>query len=134
DNQRFFPDTKLWPQAALPGLDGLFAKLALTGDLNDQPGVNVDVRGPVLDVGGLQDAYDKTIDVLHSAGYVDGRTLFPIGYDWRRSVTDPSVQQALTDAITTALQHRPRVDILADSQGGLVVTAFLQLQPDLAQQ
>ena len=142
DNQLLFPDTKLWPQAALPGLDRLFSDLALDPNLHDRSTVNIDIRGPVLNVAGL-DQYNRTVDVLQGAGYEQGdgsdATLFLFGYDWRRSVADNSsdkaTQQRLAQKVRDVMSqtHRSRVDILAHSQGGLVAMTFLATHPDLVQ-
>ncbi len=89
NNVHLLPDDHLWPEAAIPpGQPGLFNDLSLSPDLQNQPGENVESRGPVLGLL-IFHAYDRTVDKLKEAGYEEGdgrdATLFTFGYDWRRT-------------------------------------------------
>lgn len=85
------------------------------------------------------DVYDATLAFLRDHGYQDAagpsQTLFPWGYDWRKSAAQNAgdllayIDQIL--ATTKAGKAAGQVDILAHSQGGLVVEAALRSAQDI---
>lgn len=82
------------------------------------------IRAPVA-VDGAHDVYASTIRFLENAGYEEGRTLFVFPFDWRRSPSDnaPALLAKIDEVL--AATGKPRVDILAHSQGGLVTRVAL---------
>src|SRR3989338_3744933 len=69
------------------------------------------------------------IDDLKSQGYVEGETLFYLPYDWRKDIDDNiSVLGSKIDEILN-VSGVGKVDIVAHSQGGLIVKRLLYKQP-----
>jgi pimeloyl-ACP methyl ester carboxylesterase len=127
-----------WPRAAQTALsvsDDHLNQLKLQddGDTNCS-GCTVRPAGVITKVLWL-DSYESTITFLQRAGYVldtDGRpargeSLFMYGFDWRRAA-QVNAQRLLSfiDTVRAATGF-DKVNILAHSQGGLVVEATLSL-------
>ncbi|HEX9697047.1 MAG TPA: hypothetical protein VGB64_12145 [Actinomycetota bacterium] len=71
------------------------------------------------------DAYQETFDILAGHGYRRGRTLFPFAYDFRKSAAfNADLLLAKIDEVR-AQTGKPKVNIIAHSQGGLVTRAML---------
>ncbi len=80
----------------------------------------------------LYDYTDGLINLLTSAdfGYVEGQDLFTFPYDWRKGVSEETVNQlkGQIDYIvnqTAAGQAAGRVDVVAHSTGGLVTKKYV---------
>ena len=80
----------------------------------------ISVLGPFWKI----DAYQGLIDTLKRMGYREGETLFVFTYDWRRSNLETA--HALGAFINTI--PAPKVDVVAHSMGGLLLTIYLQQQ------
>jgi pimeloyl-ACP methyl ester carboxylesterase len=92
--------------------------------------------GPVLRKPSIKLNYtQRLIDDLVNSGYTEGEDLFTFPYDWRKDITDIA-NQNLTGQIdyilnqTAAGQAVGKVDIIAHSQGGLVVKKLLYDKPE----
>jgi hypothetical protein len=89
------------------------------------------------------DVYESTISRLEEAGYVEGETLFPYPYDWRKDLEDIKGGNVLYDDLQADVslpefidyareKNRlpdgtlPKIDILAHSRGGLLTYATLR--------
>lgn len=84
----------------------------------------------------LYDYTDGLINLLTSAdfGYVEGQDLFTFPYDWRKGVSEETVNQlkGQIDYIinqTVAGQAAGRVDVVAHSTGGLVTKKYVIEHP-----
>jgi len=71
------------------------------------------------------DTYGGLVRYLERVGgYVRGKSLFVLGYDWRKGVADAAGQlEDLVDRVSGRYQER--VDLLGVSSGGLVARYFL---------
>lgn len=80
--------------------------------------------------------YSKALsDDLVSQGYEPGKTLFTFPYDWRKDLSEIATQNlsGQIDYIlnqTSAGKTAGKVDVIAHSQGGLVVKSLLYLRPE----
>lgn len=74
--------------------------------------------------------YEYMIADLEQAGYVPGKTLFGMPYDWRFDIRDQ--QSLLRNTIEKALDESgsDKVDIVAHSMGGLLVKEYLLSDKD----
>jgi pimeloyl-ACP methyl ester carboxylesterase len=74
------------------------------------------------------DIYDKTVKTLAAAGYKENEKLFIYRYDWR--LNNEGLATGLLDYIDQVRTQTlsDRVDILAHSQGGLVIRIALSRQ------
>jgi|GEM_PF-762255 len=70
--------------------------------------------------------YDDLIATLEANGYVDGKDLFTMPYDWHRSNVLTALQ--LRDKINEVQQicQCAKVDLVAHSMGGLVARQYIQ--------
>ena len=80
--------------------------------------------------------YSKALlDDLTPQGYESGKTLFTFPYDWRKDLSEIATQN-LSGQIDYILDQTPagkaagKVDVIAHSQGGLVVKSLLYLRPE----
>ena len=89
-----------------------------------------------------QDVYANTIAKLEAAGYVEGETLFPFPYDWRKDARGVKGGGHLYGEDMTLVQlldfvreknrrpdgSLPKVDVMAHSRGGIVTLTALRDQ------
>jgi pimeloyl-ACP methyl ester carboxylesterase len=70
--------------------------------------------------------YDDLLESLRMNGYEDGKTLFPLPYNWRQDNTFSAYElgQKIDYAISTS--GVDKVDIVAHSMGGLVARKYLE--------
>lgn len=76
--------------------------------------------------------FNHMIDRLQASGYVAGRTLFGFPYDWRQDY-DKSfdrITQTINQALTSS--GASSVDIVAHSQGGMLMKSYLLAHPEMA--
>jgi pimeloyl-ACP methyl ester carboxylesterase len=115
------------------------------GAVTDVTPLNSDVRvWPIKDDYGLKgisyldaDQWDMSsyfnhmIDVFKSNGYVAGKTLFGLPYDWRQDYAKEFTN--ITTAINNALaaSGQSKVAIVAHSQGGLLIKSYLLAHPEM---
>ncbi|GAA1378313.1 alpha/beta fold hydrolase [Catellatospora chokoriensis] len=128
---------EVWPnqQYAADPWDFLLKDLKLNNDgYTACCGVKLGRRGMIAETAGT-DVYRSTVEHLMSNGYVLDRnnkpepneTLFLYPFDWRRSAqANATALLQLVDRIRDVTGH-DKVNILAHSQGGLVVRAMLSL-------
>ena len=101
--------------------------------------VEVKIAGHVFD---SADFYNSTEALLErpifvngkiQPGYVLDENLFEFPYDWRKSAATVNAD-ALADKVREVLAatHASKVDLMAHSQGGLVVLGMLRAHPELA--
>lgn len=115
------------------------------GQVYDVAPLNSDVRvWPIKDNYGLKgisylDAdtwdissyYNHMIDVMYSRGYVAGKTLFGLPYDWRQDYAKEydNITAKINQALTASGQSK--VAIVAHSQGGLLMKSYLLAHPEM---
>lgn len=101
----------------------------------DEPAGDIVAGEPIRGVLSLAKQAQSLYDVLRELGYTtqDGKVLAPIGWDWRKGVDDPQVQQDVAAAIERlADEHGRKVVVVIHSTGGLVLRALLEAEPRLA--
>lgn len=105
-------------EAAKPGNDDYFDALRMLPDGKSS-------QAHVTSTGKLLSVYDPTIKYLTDHGYVIGQDLFIFGYDWRKDLTDTSLN--LKDFIDGVQQQTSisKVNILTHSMGGLVAKKYI---------
>jgi pimeloyl-ACP methyl ester carboxylesterase len=90
--------------------------------------------GSVIDMAGTLNYTKKLVEDLTSNGYTPGTNLFLFPYDWRRDIYDvavmddpqmknPSLKQMIDQIVSSTGSNK--IDIIAHSQGGLVVKSLL---------
>ncbi len=129
----FKGDTKLWPDTtkmlytnndrfmdplSYAPSGGPIDFSAVTGDILGKPAITYDYSS-------------RIINDLHQRGYVDNETLFTFPYDWRKDISDIALQdlKAKIDALVPAGSGK-KIDVVAHSQGGLVIKYLLYSQPE----
>ncbi|PWK13928.1 lipase/acyltransferase domain-containing protein [Tumebacillus permanentifrigoris] len=121
-------------------------KHATTGSVTDVVPTHSDVRvWPLTDNYGLNgithldaDNWDVTayfnhmIDRFAADGYVPGKTLFGFPHDWRQDYDKSfdSITQKINQAL--AASGASTVDIVAHSQGGMLMKSYLLAHPEMA--
>ena len=129
-------DRRIFPPAISDVTDSARRRelLALLRGPDDPPG-DVEAGEPVRGALGLTKQAQSLYDILRDIGYTsqDGSLLARFGWDWRRGVDDPAVQDALAGVIERlAARHGRQVVMIVHSTGGLVLRALLEARPQLA--
>ncbi|GAB2229160.1 hypothetical protein Droror1_Dr00023296 [Drosera rotundifolia] len=77
--------------------------------------------------------FHDMINMLIECGYVKGTTLFGFGYDFRQSNRVDKSMEGLKAKLETAYKASGgrKVNIISHSMGGLLVSCFLSLHPDI---
>ncbi len=132
----------LGQQVFPPGLFALFqplsptlrARLSGPEDLTVRDGVAA--GEPIRSTGflgfDLLKQADSLYEILEECG-VSGDRLRPVGWDWRRPVTDEVFADSAQNRFRAALEAAPQgVIVVVHSTGGLIVRHFLERHPDLA--
>ena len=70
--------------------------------------------------------YDNLLDTMRAAGYADGVTLFPFGYDWHQSNETTAILLGDFLQKVRGICGCDTVDIVAHSMGGLVARQYIQ--------
>jgi|GEM_PF-2398603 len=70
--------------------------------------------------------FDNLWDALEAVGYVGGRTLFFLGYDFRQSNVQTAHELKAKIAEVRAICGCTKVDLIAHSMGGLVSRQYIQ--------
>jgi pimeloyl-ACP methyl ester carboxylesterase len=81
---------------------------------------SINVLGPFWTI----HQYDGLLSVLQALNYKEGRNLFILRYDWRKSNFDSALQLKALIEGTPALRGKD-IDILAHSMGGLIAKIYL---------
>ncbi len=112
------PRASIHPVIVIPGILGTMPPSAIIGQLD-----------PVLGV------YTPLLYQLQKMGYVDGETLQPMPYDWRRSnhesagvLKDTLVSVLASVAGVPYLDQDGKVDLVVHSMGGLITRVYVQNQ------
>ena len=102
----------------------------------DNPPGALEAGEPVREILDIAKQAQSLYDRLQAFGYTvdSGDNLAPVGWDWRKGVDDPVVQQKVTAAIARLRQANGGAKVIAivHSTGGLVLRALLESQPALA--
>lgn len=71
------------------------------------------------------------IKSLKDEGYVPGKTLFGMPYDWRQHVCHPTLMNQFWETVNMAIMksNTSKVNIVSHSMGGLVIQCAMQLYP-----
>lgn len=106
----------------------------------DDKGINADVpKGGitlapgalinVFDSAGKFSAYDNLNGFLTGpdGNYTEGVDLFTYGYDWRKDIDSEALKFA--QWLVTKTRHNQPFDVIAHSQGGLLIRSYLQQFP-----
>lgn len=91
--------------------------------------------GKVLDKPNKRFDYTQSLkDDLVNQGYEDGINLFPLSYDWREDISK-NANGVLKQKIDQIIQNSPngKIDIIAHSQGGLLIKRLLYEKPEYRQ-
>jgi pimeloyl-ACP methyl ester carboxylesterase len=97
------------------------------------------ILGKVIDKKSKLDYTQHLVEDLKSQGYTPGDNLFSFAYDWRRDIEqdailddqalkNPSLKQSIDEILLST--GSDKIDIVAHSQGGLVVKKLLQDLPE----
>jgi hypothetical protein len=101
----------------------------------DDPPGDVVAGEPIRDILGIAKQAQSLYDLLRDFGYtpLDDDLFRPVGWDWRKAVDDPTVQDDLARAIDElATRAGAPVVALVHSTGGLVFRRLLETRPELA--
>lgn len=129
--EMFKGDEKLWADAqrmVTTNNDRFLDPLAY--NTNGEPVDHSVVIKNVIDQAGPLDYTEKLIADLHNQGYTDNQNLFLFPYDWRRelsSTANNELKNKLDEIL--AVNGGKKIDILAHSQGGLVIKKLLLDHP-----
>lgn len=134
-----FKNTELlWPDVArmliTPG-DNFMDPLSFQNDGN--PLDNSVKIGAVIDKASSLHYTDKLVSDLRAQGYIQNQTLFTFPYDWRKDISYVATQDdqnnpdiSLKKQIDQLTLAGNKIDIVAHSQGGLVVKRLLYEKPE----
>ncbi|WCJ38889.1 lecithin:cholesterol acyltransferase 3 [Euphorbia peplus] len=77
--------------------------------------------------------FHDMIDMLIKCGYKKGTTLFGFGYDFRQSNRIDKSMEGLREKLETAYEAsgNRKVNLISHSMGGLLVSCFMSLYPDV---
>lgn len=130
--EMYSDDEKLWadvPRMFSDAGDEFMSDLGFNSDgtlINPEVGL-----GHVLGKPSIKFDYsEKLISDLHTLGYVDNQDLFLFPYDWRKELSQTAngpLKTRLDEILTSTGQDK--VDVLAHSQGGLVIKKLLLDNP-----
>ncbi|MGB8954592.1 MAG: alpha/beta fold hydrolase [Tumebacillaceae bacterium] len=75
--------------------------------------------------------YNHMIDMMYSRGYIAGKTLFGLPYDWRQDYAKEFDNITATINQALAASGQSKVAIVAHSQGGLLLKSYLIAHPEM---
>lgn len=109
-----------------PGDGCSVAECCLDGGVALTPGCYI--RGTIASSGRQYKAYDHLVDFLiDTGGYQKDVSLFGYGYDWRRDIATEA--DTLARRLAELLPIGRKYDVIAHSQGGLLMRAYLKRYP-----